>query len=74
MNITLVYKHVTTGHWHLKTVHNQDDLDEIRESDFVGEVVILWKDDKNVASDEDVKRIMMEMETTCRELGMGVSQ
>ena len=58
----LVYKHVTDGQWHQKTVHTEDDLDEIRESDFVKEVVIVSVKGKLVISDEDSKRVLTEME------------
>jgi len=66
----LVYKHATGGHWIQKTVHTEDDLDEIRESDFVKEVVIVSEKGKLVISDEDSKRVLTEMEAAvkdCRE-------
>ncbi len=66
----LVYKHATDGHWHQKTVHTEDDLDEIRESDFVKEVIIVSVKGKLVVSVEDSKRILTEMEAAvkdCRE-------
>jgi len=66
----LVYKHATDGHWHQKTVHTEDGLDEIRESDFVKEVVIVSVKGKLVISNEDSKRILTEMEAAvkdCRE-------
>jgi len=58
----LVYKHLTDGHWHQKTVHTEDDLDEICESDFVKEVIIVSVKGKLVISDEDSKRVLTEME------------
>lgn len=58
----LVYKHLTDGHWHQKTVHTEDDLDEICESDFVKEVIIVSVRGKLVISDEDSKRVLTEME------------
>jgi hypothetical protein len=58
----LVYKHLTDGHWHQKTVHTEDDLDEICESDFVKEVIIVSEKGKLVISDEDSKRVLTEME------------
>ena len=58
----LVYKHATGGHWIQKTVHTEDDLDEICESDFVKEVVIVSVKGKLVISDEDSKRVLTEME------------
>ena len=66
----LVYKHLTDGHWHQKTVHTEDGLDEIRESDFVKEVVIVSVKGKLVISNEDSKRVLTEMEQSvkdCRE-------
>jgi len=66
----LVYKHATGGHWIRKTVHTEDDLDEIRESDFVKEVVIVSEKGKLVISNEDSKRVLTEMEAAvkdCRE-------
>jgi hypothetical protein len=66
----LVYKHVTDGHWHQKTVHTEDDLDEVRESDFVKEVIIVSVKGKLVISNEDGKRVLTEMEQSvkdCRE-------
>lgn len=66
----LVYKHATYGHWILKTVHTEDDLDEILESDFVKEVVIVSVKGKLVISNEDSKRVLTEMEAAvkdCRE-------
>lgn len=58
----LVYKHATGGHWIQKTVHTEDDLDEVRESDFVKEVIIVSVKGQLVISNEDSKRILTEME------------
>ncbi len=58
----LVYKHATGGHWIQKTVHTEDGLDEVRESDFVKEVIIVSVKGKLVISDEDSKRVLTEME------------
>ena len=58
----LVYKHATGGHWIQKTAHTEDDLDEIRESDFVKEVIIVSVKGKLVISNEDSKRVLTEME------------
>ena len=58
----LVYKHSADGHWRQKTVHTDYDLDEIRESDFVKEVVIISVKGKLVISNEDSKRVLTEME------------
>jgi len=66
----LVYKHATGGHWIRKMVHTEDDLDEIRESDFVKEVIIISVKGKLVVSNEDSKRVLTEMEAAvkdCRE-------
>lgn len=66
----LVYKHAADGHWHQKTVHTEDDLNEVHESDFVKEVVIVSVKGKLVISNEDSRRVLTEMEAAvkdCRE-------
>jgi hypothetical protein len=59
----VVYKHRDTGHWHLKKVHTQDDIDELRGSDLAEEVVVVFEEGKLVASHEDTMRILSEMES-----------
>ena len=55
----IAYK-LTTGEWKLKTVHTQPMLDEVHESSFVKDVVIISVKGKKVVSQEDLKRIIKE--------------
>ena len=68
----LVYKHAADGHWHQKTVHTEDDLNEVHESDFVKEVIIVSVKGKLVISNEDSRRVLTEMERSVKDCKEGL--